>query len=74
MIINVTYDMLIEREPYLFVAEASDIGIPPGGWPTLMDTEVGNGCPLVLQELKYNGQVAVYHQMCGCMQVSVFND
>ena len=55
-----------------FVADASELGWPPGYWPPVIETTIGNGHILRRTELNSNG--AVYRQDAGVVEVQVFND
>lgn len=55
-----------------FYCEASDIGLPPGGWPRFLKTGLGNGQDFVRQHWKDNGYL--YHQQDGNIRLLVIND
>jgi predicted metalloenzyme YecM len=61
-----------EHECHAFSAEASQLGWPPGEFPNLLETDLGNGRRMVLTSL--TEQVATYHQQFGCITLSVWND
>lgn len=66
-----------EAGPHHYVADASELGFPPGQWPAQLDTDLGNGRPFVRSEVEhYRGSVArvVYLQANGCVTLTVFND
>lgn len=74
----ITRKNVIEREPHKFVAEASDIGLLPGEWPSKIEAEIGNGLPFVQTDrlLTEDGDVAYvkYAQLAGCITLKIFND
>lgn len=37
-----------EQDPYQYYAEASDLGFPPGKWPHILESEIGNSQPFTL--------------------------
>ena len=55
-----------------YVAEASDLGWPPGYFPKRLKTDLGNGQDLTLKSL--TSEKAFYEQDMGCIGVTVFND
>ena len=55
-----------------FVADASELGWPPGHWPPKVETTLGNKQPLRRVELTDAG--AVYKQDFGVVEVQVYND
>lgn len=64
--------MVTKHELFQFVAEASTLGLPPGKWPKVIETELGNKQPFVLQHLNEND--AVYGQLLGCITLRILND
>lgn len=52
---------------------ASDIGLPPGGWPVFLKTGLGNGRDFVRQYGDGNGGF-VYQQESGDLRLTIFND
>ena len=56
-----------------FAVEASDLGWPPGHAPHHVDTDLGNGLPLVLLRRDAHGTLT-YRQSAGCIFVTVYND
>jgi hypothetical protein len=65
-------DQCLEHEVHQFSVEASSLGWPPGEFPNLIETDLGNGERMVLTGL--TGQAATYHQQFGCITLSVWND
>lgn len=64
--------MVSEMTPHHFVTEASILALPVGKFPKQIETEIGNGNPLVLN--KWDGQEFTYTQSLGCVQLTIFND
>lgn len=70
-------DQVTEIQPHLFEADASDIGLPPGVFPTMILTTIGNGQPLVAKTKKVRGGDVLYvryAQQLGCVELLVHND
>lgn len=66
-----------EYEVHRFVTEASDLGLRPGQWPSRIETNLGNGQPLVAhRRIDHFGEFAgvEYRQLMGCIRVNVLND
>ena len=61
-----------EIEPHRFVAEASDLGWPPGKIPLSFATNLGNGLPLRMTA--HDEHSYTYHQDGGVITLIVFND
>ena len=66
-----------EHEPtefdlFKFVVEASDLRIPPGRVPEIIETDIGNQQPFVFDHMK--GTMAIYFQTLGCIWLHVLND
>ncbi len=55
-----------------FLADASDLGIPPGPPPRKIETDIGNGKDFWLTERWEWGWV--YMQIAGCVMLRVQND
>lgn len=73
----ITYAHVTETKPHQFRTEASTIGLAPGEWPALINTEIGNRQPLYRKSaLKRDGEIiyVVYTQAMGCIDVIVLND
>lgn len=63
-----------ENGPGFYVAEASELGIPPGPAPLTIDViGLGNGRPLVLDHQWNDGQCE-YTQEFGSISLVLFND
>jgi hypothetical protein len=71
--VKVTRDQVTETETFRFVTEASTIGLPPGNFPRTLETDLGNGQPLVRQDGGMERGVR-YRQLLGCISVIIFND
>lgn len=69
---TITSEQATEVETHQFVAEASDLGLPPGEFPRRIDTNMGNGQPFVFQA--FRAEVAVYRQAFGCIVLRLLND
>lgn len=57
-----------------YVTEASDLELPVGQFPRVIQTNLGNGQPFVRQD---DGQVEMgvqYRQVLGCISLTIFND
>lgn len=68
---------VFELEAHRFCAEASTLGLPPGSFPKVIETTLGNGQPLVRESAEHSGGelVAVnYWQTFGCVCLRVLND
>jgi len=62
---------------YRFCADASDLGLAPGVWPTIITTDFGNGQPLLFEREVMEGEerrAMVYAQRSGLIEVIIFND
>lgn len=60
-----------------YFTDASTLGLPPGQWPGRIATELGNRQPFVFVRLVNDGDsasAAIYRQLCGCVNLTVFND
>ena len=58
-------------------AEASSLRLPPGQWPALIRTDLGNGQPFIVQhpELQDGELVCVrYKQQLGYLTFVIWND
>lgn len=75
---QVSSHQLLEVEPHLFVAEASELRLPVGVWPLRIDTSLGNGQPLERQTKKVDADGDIlyvrYRQRFGCVNLKIFND
>lgn len=65
--------MVSEVTPHVFVTEASTLRCRPGVFPTVIDTDMGNGCRLLLTRRREDG-AHVYTQLLGCLVLIVHND
>ena len=65
-------DITETRGDHTFSTFASDIELAPGHWPARLETEIGNGQPLVRAKLDAVG--AVYRQALGIITLNVFNN
>ena len=65
-------DQVMAHTTFHFIAEASELEWSPGFFPDKVDTDIGNQQPLVLKEC--NSQMALYSQVAGCIEVTVYND
>jgi len=76
--IVVKLDDVMEAEPHVFVAEASDFGLKPGTWPDTLATELGNKQPFERVGMKFNDDGELrhvsYRQQLGCITLKLFND
>lgn len=64
--------MVSEMSPDHFATEASMLCLPVGKFPKQIETEIGNGQPLVLN--KWDGREFTYTQSLGCVTLTIFND
>jgi len=75
---TVTYANVVEFEPHRFVAEASELGLRAGEWPTQIPTEIGNRQPFIRRSKKVDAEGdllwVTYEQALGCVRLRVFND
>jgi len=75
--LNVTHHNTTESRPYHFVTEASLLGLPPGSFPELLPTQLGNQLPFEFQRFERTaGELvaACYFQRNGCVTLAVLND
>ena len=66
-------EALTEVSPAHFCAEAAELRWEPGDCPAVVETNLGNGQPLILQEVTKLGDIR-YTQEFGCVVLDVFND
>ena len=75
---TVTPQNSAEVRVHEFVAEASELGLPPGCWPLTLHTTLGNGLKFISVGPSFNSEgeaVAItYKQANGCISLVVFND
>ncbi len=57
---------------YQFTAGASELGLPVGYWPPMLETDLGNRQRLLL--VSKDSERAVYQQTFGSMQLVIFAD
>ena len=70
--LTITAQNAQEVECHRFLAEASELGLPPGEFPRTIGTTLGNQQPFVL--LRRNEEVAKYRQELGCLTLDILND
>jgi hypothetical protein len=66
-----------EFECMKFSAEASSLGLPPGEFPSILPTTLGNGRPFLIRNFdQHDGELTAvhYYQGNGCITLTVFND
>ncbi len=65
-------------EPHKFATCASDLGLPPGEWPSQIPTNMGNRMPFMrgATERDESGGISLikYAQANGCIDLVIFND
>ncbi len=54
------------------IIDASDFGLPPGVWPTKIETDIGNGLPFMLAGADVTAHE--YRQVAGCVRLVVVDD
>lgn len=69
--IKITTENAHESECMRFSTEASMLELPPGEFPKLIDTSLGNGQPF--RFIRYADGAAQYLQVMGCIQLLIFN-
>lgn len=65
-------DAVMEEQIHHFVAEASELRLPPGEWPEFIGTNMGNG--QLFKRTRMTENVVRYEQMLGCIVLDIFND
>jgi hypothetical protein len=68
---KITNENAHEFECMKFSTEASMLDLPPGRFPSLIDTSLGNGQPF--RFMRYADGAAQYLQVMGCIQLLIFN-
>lgn len=67
-----------ETAVHEFCAEASALRLPPGQWPGILPTTLGNGQPFVRSHARRypSGELCgvVYRQGNGCITLTIWND
>ena len=66
-------DSVTEWEIHKYCVEASSLRWPPGYFPKVIETNLGNGEAMYLERVDEN-QTHVYRQSLGCIILEVFND
>jgi hypothetical protein len=69
---EVKLEQVSEHEPHHFSVEASQLRWPPGEFPRIIDTDMGNRQQMVLTSLTEHK--ATYSQQLGCITLTVWND
>lgn len=73
---NTTYDGFNGVRP-VYTTDASELGLAPGEWPGQIDTELGNGQPLLRKDWHKapDGTLldVIYWQAFGIVELRVFN-
>lgn len=71
---TITLEVATQTSHGRFVAEASELGIAPGGgYPAEIATNLGNGHPFAFLSFTADGG-AEYRQSAGCITLLVLND
>lgn len=65
--------LVTEEKVHQFITEASSLGLPAGSFPVLLQTELGNGLPLLRWRRQPDDSV-IYTQQYGCVVLVVLND
>lgn len=71
--ITVTRELALDAGSARFIAEASELGLPPGVWPCEVATDLGNGRPCKLIGVQPDG-THVYRQEFGVTRIAILND
>jgi len=77
--VKITSSQVTKTDVHGFAADASELGLAPGEWPTSLPTDLGNGLnfirsrPLFRRTLE-EAQGVIYQQDGGCISLTVFND
>jgi hypothetical protein len=69
----VSHTQVFAQRMFNYCADASELGFAPGQWPGLLATDIGNGNGFAFAGLDEEG-TAHYHQIAGCVSLTVFND
>ena len=72
--ITINEDNASENKPFSWSTFASDLGLRPGQFPEMLETELGNGRPFVRCSVSPDGSVVMYRQDLGCCNLHVYND
>lgn len=74
----VCQSVLTESKQNHYHAEASDLGLTPGQWPSKLHTDIGNGLPLLQEKSVYGPErtlvSVLYRQHLGVARVEIYND
>ena len=68
----ITHENTFEVSAHVFTAEASDLRIAPGGWPKVIDSNIGNRMAFLLRQA--TAHKATYRQANGCLVLIIYND
>ena len=60
--------------PNVYTAEASELGMPPGVWPTSLKCAIGNGLPFMTHKISPTGEFVIYRQCAGMTDIIIYND
>jgi hypothetical protein len=72
MVALVTAQIVDTIKPNHYEVDASDLRIIPGEMPITLETNLGNGRPLVCKS--FDGNLARYQQSAGVVFLNVYND
>ena len=75
--VKVTFKNSDEIGGFVFVAEASALGLPPGKWPAAISAEIGNKQQFFCSGQRFEGDELLwveYKQRFGCLTLHVLND
>lgn len=72
--IKITREQVSEHSVHEFVAEASELGWPPGLVPREIMTDLGNGQNLLYRRSFPDNGGWAWTQANGCVTLTVFND
>jgi hypothetical protein len=70
----VSHKDVFEHALHTFSAEASSLGLKPGQVPSEIETDIGNGLPLVFNRVASTNEVFIYRQELGIVQLHILND
>jgi hypothetical protein len=69
----VTYSDVDKLSMFTFSAEASELGIRPGQFPDVIETNIGNKLPFYSPVAENEGRSVVYTQVAGCAKLKIYN-
>ena len=75
--VTINHGDATEVKTHVFYMEASSLQLPPGTWPQLIETSLGNGRPFVLSDVIIEDDeliAKVYRQELGCISLHLLND